>query len=106
MRQWRCTIKEVGNDTPLVSEYLGDDYVDEKFCVNWWGLKNADVEWYRLEEVKENVFVVQEDCDNDETMVIGVFSTKEKADECVARNKKKIRQRFYIDEWEIDNPEK
>ena len=53
MRKWRVTIKEVGNDHPLVSEYWGDDYVDEKFCVNWWGLKNPDVEWYRLEEVKE-----------------------------------------------------
>lgn len=53
MRKWRCTIKEVGNDHPLVSEYWGDDYVDESFCVKWWGLKNPDVEWYRLEEIKE-----------------------------------------------------
>ena len=53
MRKWRCTIKEVGNGRPLVSEYSGNDYVDEKFCVDWWGLKNPDVEWYKLEEIKE-----------------------------------------------------
>ena len=51
MRRWRCTIKEVGNDKPIVSEYWGDDYFDENDCVKWWGLKNPDVEWYKLEEI-------------------------------------------------------
>lgn len=53
MRKWRCIIKEVGKDSLHVSEHCGDDYVDESFCVKWWGLKNSDVEWYKLEEIKE-----------------------------------------------------
>lgn len=54
MKHWKCTIKEKGNDRLLTPEYLGDDYVDESFCVKWWGLNNPDIEWYRLEEVKDD----------------------------------------------------
>lgn len=53
MRHWKCTIKEKGNDKLLVPEYIGDDYFDENACVRFWGLKNPDVEWYKLEEIKE-----------------------------------------------------
>ena len=53
MRHWKCTIKEVGKEKPIVSEYIGDDCFDEKKCVDWWGLNNPDVEWYKLEEIKE-----------------------------------------------------
>ena len=45
--------KTLGNAVPIVSECWGDDYFDENDCVKWWGLKNPDVEWYRLEEVKD-----------------------------------------------------
>jgi len=27
--------------------------MDEKYCIKFWGLKNPDVEWYKLEEVKD-----------------------------------------------------
>ena len=51
MRRWRCTIKEVGNDHLLTPELWGDDYTDENACVKHWGLKESDVEWYKLEEI-------------------------------------------------------
>ena len=49
-----------------------------------------------------NVYIVIEDCYNDETQIIGIFSTKEKAVECVDRIKKKRPNRFYIEDWKID----
>lgn len=49
-----------------------------------------------------NVYIVIEDCYNDETQIIGIFSTKEKAVECVDSLKKKRPNRFYIEEWKID----
>lgn len=51
MRHWVCEIKEVGNDHTVKPELFGD--FDENYCVRWWGLKNPDVEWYKLQEVKD-----------------------------------------------------
>ena len=51
-RHWRCEIKEVGNEKPIVSELHG--VYDEDDCVKHWGLKNADVEWYKLTEIEED----------------------------------------------------
>ena len=51
MRHWVCEIKEVGNPQTVKPELFGD--YDEKDCVRWWGLKNPDVEWYKLMEVKD-----------------------------------------------------
>jgi hypothetical protein len=51
MRHWKCEIKEVGNDHTVMSELIGD--YDEDYCVRFWGLKNPDVEWYKLQEVKD-----------------------------------------------------
>ena len=53
MRHWICEIKEVGKPNTLKPEYIGDDYFDENECVKFLGLKNPDVEWYKLEEVKD-----------------------------------------------------
>lgn len=50
MKTWKATIKEVGNDHLLTPTYCGD--VDRKFLIDFWGLKNPDVEWYRIEELK------------------------------------------------------
>lgn len=50
-RYWKVTIKEVGNDTPLVTNYYG--YADEKKLVEFFGLKEPDVEWYKLEELEQ-----------------------------------------------------
>ena len=49
MRHWKCTIKEVNNPHLLKPELTGD--YDEEGCVKFWGLKNSDVEWYKLEEI-------------------------------------------------------
>ena len=50
-KKWKCTIKEVGNEHPLVTELWG--CYDEGDCVRHWGLRNSDVEWYKLEEIKD-----------------------------------------------------
>ena len=49
-----------------------------------------------------NVYIVIENCYNDETQIIGIFTTNEKAKECVDRLKKKRPNRFYIEDWKID----
>lgn len=52
MKHWRVTIKEVGNAKPITTELIND--MDEKRIVAFLGLKDDNVEWYRLEEVKRN----------------------------------------------------
>lgn len=49
MRHWRVEVKEKGRKITVKSELIGD--FDEAYCVRWWGLKNQNVEWYKLEEV-------------------------------------------------------
>jgi hypothetical protein len=64
MITWQATIKENGNDhllTPSYSMtedmfgYIKDErqreYEMRKFLIEFWGLNNPDVEWYKLEEV-------------------------------------------------------
>ena len=53
MRHWKCEIKEVGSPHTVKPELWGDETMDEKYCIKFWGLKNPDVEWYKLEEVKD-----------------------------------------------------
>lgn len=48
MTTWNITIKEVGNPNTLHPSYTGD--VDEKFLINFFGLNEPDVEWYKIEE--------------------------------------------------------
>jgi len=52
MRHWICEIKEKGNEQILVPELFGD--YDENDCVKFLGLKNPDVEWYKLREVYDD----------------------------------------------------
>ncbi len=64
MTIWQAIIKERGNDhllTPLYS--MSDDvfghikderqreYETRKFLIDFWGLNNPDVEWFKLEKV-------------------------------------------------------
>lgn len=64
MRHWRAKIKERDNDHILSPEwvssefdYITDDNIREcmirKHLREFWGLDKPDVEWYILEEVKD-----------------------------------------------------
>lgn len=48
MRKWKVTIKEVGNDKPITTHYVGN--VDYIFVRDFFGCKESDVEWYEIEE--------------------------------------------------------
>lgn len=48
-RHWEVTIKEKGNPTPITTEMHG--VYDENDVVRHFGLKNDDVEWYKLREL-------------------------------------------------------
>lgn len=48
MKTWKITIKEVGNPRELHPSYTGD--VDRDFIIEFFGLNESDVEWYKIEE--------------------------------------------------------
>lgn len=64
MITWLATIKESSNDHILTPTYsitddmfghikdeLQRDYETKRFLIDFWGLNNPDVEWYKLEKV-------------------------------------------------------
>ena len=56
MVTWKATIKECGMESLLTPTYsVPDDgmhdHIDENFLVDFWGLNESDVEWYKLEKV-------------------------------------------------------
>lgn len=64
MITWQATIKERGNDHLLVpsysmsndrfghiKDYRQREYETRKFLIDFFGLNNPDVEWYKLEKV-------------------------------------------------------
>lgn len=48
-KRWKVTVKEVGNDTILTPEVWGDK--TEEDVIEQLGLRNQDVEWYRIEDL-------------------------------------------------------
>lgn len=50
-KHWKVTIKEVGNEKPIVTTYHGT--IDLQGVVDFYGLKESDVEWYKIEVEKE-----------------------------------------------------
>lgn len=53
-------------------------------------------------KVKDNVFIVVEDCDNDETRNVACFSTESAAQKyCDHYNEKLSKPRFCFEEWKI-----
>lgn len=48
-RRYVVTIKEKENGNVLRPEYSGN--VDEDFLIDFFGLNNPDVEWYKIEEI-------------------------------------------------------
>lgn len=49
MKKYRITVKEVGHVGPIDTTYSGDK--DEKGLIEFFGLENEDVEWYKKEEL-------------------------------------------------------
>lgn len=52
MATYNITVKEVGNPRllhPSYTSYTGD--VDEQYIIKFFGLKESDVEWYKIEKV-------------------------------------------------------
>ena len=47
---YKITIKEVGNQNVLQTSYSGKE-VTEEFLIEFFGLKNPDVEWYKIEKI-------------------------------------------------------
>lgn len=48
MKTYNVTIKEVDNPNLLHPSYTGD--VDRDFIIDFFGLNESDVEWYKIEE--------------------------------------------------------
>ena len=57
MVTWKATIKEVGNEHLLTPTYSicncndEEKYLNEQFFIDFWGLEEDDVEWYKLERI-------------------------------------------------------
>lgn len=51
MKGWKVTIKEVGNPTPLESLNLNSSMTYME-VVEFYGCKQPDVEWYKIEEIE------------------------------------------------------
>lgn len=50
-KHWKITIWEHGKKEPLVTEYMGD--VTEHDLIRHYGLKNPDVNRYKIEVAKD-----------------------------------------------------
>lgn len=50
-KHWKITIWEHGRKEPLVTEYMGD--VTEHDLIRHYGLKNPDVNRYKIEVIKD-----------------------------------------------------
>ena len=47
-RHFKIITKEVGRDNPIETEFVGD--VDRAYLIKFFGLRERDVEWFRIEE--------------------------------------------------------
>lgn len=51
-RHFKIITKEVGREHPIETEFTGD--VDRAYLIKFFGLREADVEWFRIEEVQKD----------------------------------------------------
>ena len=51
MKTYKVTLKEK-NGSVLTPSLQCDDSRDEQYVIDWFGLDNDDIEWYKIEEVK------------------------------------------------------
>ena len=50
MKTYIAEIKEVG-ETTVLTPYITCDVMDKEELIDFWGLNEPDVEWYRLYEI-------------------------------------------------------
>ena len=43
---------EVGREHPIETEFIGDE--DRAYLIKFFGLRERDVEWFRIEEVQKD----------------------------------------------------
>ncbi len=48
--RYKIIIKEYNNSKPLTSIYSGQE-VSEQYLIDFYGLNNPDVEWYKIEKI-------------------------------------------------------
>lgn len=51
-KHYRIMTKEVGRESPVITDFHGD--VGRDYLIEFFGLKEDDVEWFRIEEVQDN----------------------------------------------------
>lgn len=51
-KHFKIITKEVGRDNPIETEFIGD--VDRAYLIKFFGLREPDVEWFRIEEVQKD----------------------------------------------------
>ena len=51
-KHFKIITKEVGRDKPIETEFVGD--VDRAYLIKFFGLREPDVEWFRIEEVQKD----------------------------------------------------
>ena len=51
-RHFKIITKEVGRTHPIETEYVGD--VDRTYLIKFFGLRERDVEWFRIEELQKD----------------------------------------------------
>ena len=51
-KHFKIITKEVGRERPIETEFVGD--VDRAYLIKFFGLREPDVEWFRIEEVQKD----------------------------------------------------
>lgn len=51
-KHFKIITKEVGREHPIETEYIGD--VNRAYLIKFFGLREADVEWVRIEEIQKD----------------------------------------------------
>lgn len=51
-KHFKIITKEVGREHPIETEYIGD--VNRAYLIKFFGLKEADVEWFRIKEIQKD----------------------------------------------------
>ena len=51
-KHFKIITNEVGREHPIETEYIGD--VNRTYLIKFFGLREADVEWFRIEEIQKD----------------------------------------------------
>ena len=52
-KHFKIITNEVGREHPIETEYIGD--VDCAYLIKFFGLREADVEWFRIEKIQKDL---------------------------------------------------